>query len=51
MLVALVPVTPDLVQELRTYQDTIQMDPERLEAAEERLNSLNRLKRKYGGSL
>jgi len=41
----------DLVQELRTYQDTIQIDPARLEAAEERLDSLNRLKRKYGGSL
>ena len=41
----------DLVQELRLYQDAIQMDPARLETAEERLDTLNRLKRKYGGSL
>ena len=41
----------DLVQELRVYQDAIQMDPVRLETAEERLDTLNRLKRKYGGSL
>ena len=41
----------DLVQDLRVYQDTVQMDPARLEAAEERRDTLNRLKRKYGGSL
>jgi DNA repair protein RecN (Recombination protein N) len=41
----------DLVNELRTYEDSIQMDSERLEEAEARLDALNRLKRKYGGSL
>ncbi len=41
----------DLVQELRTYKDTVQIDPGRLETAEARLDTLTRLKRKYGGSL
>ncbi len=41
----------DLVQELRSYLKTVQMDPDRLEEVEERLDRLNRLKRKYGGSL
>jgi DNA repair protein RecN (Recombination protein N) len=41
----------DLADELRTYQDNIQIDERRLEAVEERLDTLNRLKRKYGGSL
>jgi DNA repair protein RecN (Recombination protein N) len=41
----------DLIEGLRGYLNTIQMDDKELEAVEERLDSLNRLKRKYGGSL
>ena len=41
----------DLIEELRSYLNSIQMDEKKLEAVEERLDSLNRLKRKYGGSL
>jgi DNA repair protein RecN (Recombination protein N) len=41
----------DLIEGLRGYLNTIQIDEKQLEAVEERLDSLNRLKRKYGGSL
>jgi DNA repair protein RecN (Recombination protein N) len=41
----------DLIEELRGYLNTIQMDEKLLEAVEERLDCLNKLKRKYGGSL
>ena len=41
----------DLVSGLRDYLSRIDMDPRQLEAVEERLDTLNRLKRKYGGSL
>jgi DNA repair protein RecN (Recombination protein N) len=41
----------DLIEELRGYLNTIQIDEKQLEAVEERLDCLNRLKRKYGGSL
>lgn len=41
----------DIVQELRTYLRNIQIDPRRLEEVEERLDTLQKLKRKYGGSL
>jgi DNA repair protein RecN (Recombination protein N) len=41
----------DLIGELRSYQNSIQMEEKQLEAVEERLDCLNRLKRKYGGSL
>lgn len=41
----------DLIEELRSYQNRIQIDEQRLEAVEERLDELNKLKRKYGGSL
>lgn len=41
----------DLVEELRNYLKTVQMDPGRLDTVEERRDHLNRLKRKYGGSL
>ncbi|UCG06094.1 MAG: DNA repair protein RecN [Desulfobacterales bacterium] len=41
----------DLVGGLRRYLDTVQPDEKRLEAVEERLDTLNKLKRKYGGSL
>ncbi|UCF94100.1 MAG: DNA repair protein RecN, partial [Desulfobacterales bacterium] len=41
----------DLVEALRNYLQAIQVDENRLEMVEERLDMLNRLKRKYGGSL
>ena len=41
----------DLIEELRSYQNSIQMEEKQLDAVEERLDCLNRLKRKYGGSL
>jgi len=41
----------DLIAQLRSYLKLIQMDDRRLEAVEERLDVLNKLKRKYGGSL
>jgi DNA repair protein RecN (Recombination protein N) len=41
----------DLTDELRSHLNLIQMDDQRLEAVEERLDVLNKLKRKYGGSL
>jgi len=41
----------DLMEELRSYLRLIQIDEQRLEAVEERLDELNKLKRKFGGSL
>lgn len=41
----------DLVAALRAYLKSLDIDAGRLEAVEERLDLLNRLKRKYGGSL
>jgi len=41
----------DIVENLRTYLKTIQIDEKRLEAVEDRIDTLQRLKRKYGGSL
>ena len=41
----------DLVEELRSYLNLIQIDDQRLEAVEERLDTLKKLKRKYGGSI
>ena len=41
----------DLIEGLRSYLNSIQMDEKQLEAVEERLDTLNQLKRKYGGSL
>ena len=41
----------DLTEELRAHLNLIQMDDQRLEAVEERLDTINKLKRKYGGSL
>lgn len=41
----------DLVEELRSYLNLIQMDEQRIEAVEERLDTLNKLKHKYGGSI
>lgn len=41
----------DLTAALRSYLKTIQIDPDRLEQVEARLDTLAKLKRKYGGSL
>lgn len=41
----------DLAQEFRRYRDGIEYDPARLQAIEERLDLLTRLKRKYGATL
>jgi len=41
----------DITEKLRGYLNGLEMDERRLEAVEERLDTLNRLKRKYGGSL
>jgi DNA repair protein RecN (Recombination protein N) len=41
----------ELVDHLRNYLKTVETDESRLEAVEERLDLINKLKRKYGGSL
>jgi DNA repair protein RecN (Recombination protein N) len=41
----------DIASELRDYAAGIEADPARLAAVEERLDSLDRLKRKHGGSV
>jgi DNA repair protein RecN (Recombination protein N) len=41
----------DLAGELRSYIDSIEADPARLEAVEERLAAIDRLERKHGGSI
>jgi DNA repair protein RecN (Recombination protein N) len=41
----------DLGSELRSYLDGVEAEPGRLEAVEERLDAVNRLKRKHGGSV
>jgi DNA repair protein RecN (Recombination protein N) len=41
----------DVTQALRTYSDTIDLDPESLELLNQRLDLIAKLKRKYGGSL
>jgi DNA repair protein RecN (Recombination protein N) len=41
----------DLTLELRNYQEAIEFNPRRLEQAEERLDLLQKLQRKYGGSI
>ncbi len=41
----------DIAGELRAYLDTLEADPERLAAIEERLDQLGRLKRKHGGTI
>ncbi len=40
----------DIVEGLRTYLNGIRIDERRLEAVDERLNTLRKLSRKYGGS-
>jgi len=41
----------DVAGELRSYLERIEADPQRLAAVEERLDVLDRLKRKHGGSI
>jgi len=41
----------DIAREINTYIEGIQFDAQRLEEIESRLDLINRLKRKYGGSL
>ena len=41
----------DVTEELRKYMDQIKTDDKRLEALENRIDLINRLKRKYGGSI
>ncbi len=41
----------DLVQKLRSYRDSLNSDPHRLDLVSERLNELQGLKRKYGNSI
>ena len=41
----------DLAADLRAYLKTVQMDERRLDLVEERLHLINKLKRKYGGSV
>ena len=41
----------DLAAELRSYADGLESDPARLQQVEERMEALDRLKRKHGGTL
>ncbi len=41
----------DVARELRDYLETIEYNPKRLEEAEERLDLMHRLMRKYGGTI
>lgn len=41
----------DIAEFIRAYRDRIEHDPEKLELMRSRLNSINRLKKKYGGSI
>ncbi len=50
-LTALAETLADLVHSLRDYLEAIEYNPRRLEEAEERLDLLHRLTRKFGGSV
>lgn len=41
----------EVARDLRAYSESIEFNPRRLEQAEERLDLIQRLKRKYGGSI
>jgi DNA repair protein RecN (Recombination protein N) len=41
----------DLAEQLRTYLGRIDIDPGQIETVEERLDTITKLKRKYGGSI
>jgi DNA repair protein RecN (Recombination protein N) len=47
----LADLVSDLALEVRGYQETIEFNPRRLEEAEERLDLIHKLQRKYGGSI
>jgi DNA repair protein RecN (Recombination protein N) len=47
----LIYLLEDIAAEARTYRDRIEADPARLEAVEERLDLIKRLKRKYGATV
>lgn len=47
----LLAMAEDMARELRRYQEHIEYNPRRLEKIEERLDLIQRLKRKYGGSI
>jgi DNA repair protein RecN (Recombination protein N) len=46
-----VDLLTEAARELRAYSESIEFNPRRLEQAEERLDLIQRLKRKYGGSI
>lgn len=46
-----VVLTQDLVRDIRDYADSIEGDPERLQWVDDRLDSLQTLKRKYGSTI
>ena len=48
---ALMHQVDDLARALRSYRDDIEYSPDRLHELEERLDLINRLKRKYGSSI
>ena len=50
-VVALTVELGDVASELRDYAEGVAADPERLQAAEERLEAIDRLERKHGGSV
>ncbi|KIL44348.1 DNA repair protein RecN [Jeotgalibacillus soli] len=41
----------EAARSIRNHLDTLEYDPERLQAIEERLNEINQLKRKYGATI
>ncbi len=47
----LAELSTDLALELRNYLESIEFNPRRLEQAEERLDLIHRIQRKYGGSV
>ena len=49
--VTIVDQLAEIESTLRTYLDTLEFNPARLDQVEERIDLLNQLKRKYGGSL
>jgi DNA repair protein RecN (Recombination protein N) len=50
-IAALATEARDVAGELRSYLERVEADPGRLAAIEERLDALDRLKRKHGGSI
>ncbi len=44
-------VLEDVVREISRYRETLEFEPERVEAIEQRLEAISQLKRKYGGNV